>query len=62
MYSPKIAERLIPPLYRLRCERKQPMTHIVAEAIEQYLVAAGALTTDDDAAAQHSTRPDRRAA
>lgn len=43
MYSPKIAEHLIPPLYRLRCERKQPMTRLVAEAIEQYLAAAGAL-------------------
>jgi len=33
----------IPPLYRLRCERKQPMTRLVAEAIEQYLAAADAL-------------------
>ncbi|MGE3856859.1 MAG: hypothetical protein AB7G21_07865 [Dehalococcoidia bacterium] len=43
MYSPKIAEHLIPPLYRLRCERRQPMTRLVAEAIEQYLTAAGVL-------------------
>ena len=48
MYSPKIAEHLIPPLYLLRCERKQPMTRLVAEAIEQYLAAAGALPTNVD--------------
>ena len=56
MYSPKIAEHLIPPLYRLRCERKQPMTRLVAEAIEQYLAAADALPATVEPIAAHQGR------
>ena len=41
MYSPKIPERLIPILYRLGRERRRPMTHLVAEAIERYLADEG---------------------
>ncbi len=41
MYSPKISERLIPPLYRLGQSRGRPMTHLVAEAVERYLAAEG---------------------
>ena len=41
MYSPKISERLIPPLYRLGQARGRPMTHLVAEAVERYLAAEG---------------------
>jgi len=41
MYSPKIPERLIPPLYRLGQARGRPMTHLVAEAVERYLAAEG---------------------
>lgn len=41
MYSPKIPERLIPPLYRLGQAQGRPMTHLVAEAVERYLAAEG---------------------
>jgi len=41
MYSPKIPERLIPPLYRLGQAQGRPMTHLVAEAVEHYLAAEG---------------------
>ena len=37
MYSPKIKEELIPRLYRLRIQLKVPMTHLVNEAVENYL-------------------------
>ena len=43
MYSPKIDERLIPPLYRLARSRRQPMTRVVAEALAAYLASQGAL-------------------
>jgi len=41
MYSPKIPDRLIPPLYRLGQAQGRPMTHLVAEAVERYLAAEG---------------------
>jgi len=37
MYSPKIAEHLIPPIYRLARARGQHMTTVVNEALAQYL-------------------------
>jgi hypothetical protein len=37
MYSPKIVERLIPPLYRLARARGQHMTTLVNEAVAAYL-------------------------
>jgi len=37
MYSPKVDERLIPELYRLKQTTKKPMTHLVNEAIREYL-------------------------
>jgi predicted DNA-binding protein len=37
VYSPKIAERLVPRLYWLAKARGQPMTTLVAEIIEEYL-------------------------
>ena len=37
MYSPKINEQLIPTLYHLGKHKKKPMTHLVDEAITQYL-------------------------
>jgi len=43
MYSPKIPERLIPPLYWLGQAQGRPMTHLVAEAVEGYLAAEGCL-------------------
>jgi hypothetical protein len=50
MYSPKISERLIPPLYRLGQAQGRPMTHLVAEAVERYLAAEGWLDTIEPAA------------
>ncbi len=38
MYSPKIREDLIPKLYRLAKARKQPMTTLVNDLIEESLV------------------------
>jgi hypothetical protein len=35
MYSPKIAEELIPKLYKLGKEKKKPMTHIVNEILKE---------------------------
>jgi hypothetical protein len=37
MYSPKIPERLIHPLYQLSQTRRQPMTRVVAEILDAYL-------------------------
>jgi len=37
MYSPKINEQHIPTLYHLGKHKKRPMTHLVDEAITQYL-------------------------
>ena len=37
MYSPKIDERLIPPLYCLARARRQPMTRLVSEVLGAYL-------------------------
>ena len=48
MYSPKIPERLIPALYRLGRARRRPMTHLVAEALERYLLDEGWVDQDQD--------------
>lgn len=37
MYSPKISEQYIKPLYHLGKRVKKPMTRLVDEAIRQYL-------------------------
>ena len=37
MYSPKVPEEFIPRLWRLAQERKVPMTHLVRDAVVQYL-------------------------
>jgi predicted DNA-binding protein len=37
MYTPKIKEKLIRRLYRIKQEEKRPMTKIVNEIIETYL-------------------------
>lgn len=37
MYSPKINEQHIPILYHLGKRTKKPMTHLVNEAIAEYL-------------------------
>ena len=37
MYSPKIAEHLIPRIYRLARARRQHMTTLVNEALASYL-------------------------
>ena len=38
MYSPKIPEHLIPRLYRLARAQHRPMTRLVADAVELYLI------------------------
>ena len=37
MYSPKIPPILVQKLYQLKLRRRLPMTHLVKEAIEEYL-------------------------
>ena len=37
MYSPKIKEDYIPVLYKIARARRLPMTHIVREALDEYL-------------------------
>jgi len=37
MYSPKIKETYIPVLYKIARARGMPMTHIVREALDDYL-------------------------
>ena len=39
MYSPKIPEHLIPPLYRAAKAQRRPMTRLVADAVQRYLEA-----------------------
>ena len=44
MYSPKIDEKHIPVLYRLGKQTKKPMTHLVNEAITEYIAKEMSLT------------------
>lgn len=37
MYSPRIDEALIPPLYRLAKARRVPMTRLVSEILQEAL-------------------------
>ena len=37
MYSPKIAEELIPDLYRIKKEKKTPMTGLVNWILKEYI-------------------------
>lgn len=37
MYSPKIDEKYIPVLYKLGKELHKPMTHLVNDAVKDYL-------------------------
>ena len=60
MYSPKIPERLIPPLYRLARLRREPMTRVVAAALEAYLATQEAASDDTQRPcrpAPHRPRP-----
>ena len=50
MYSPKIAEHLIPRIYRLARARGQHMTTLVNEALASYLA-------DQDVPAAGNTHP-----
>lgn len=54
MYSPKIADRLVPRLYRMAKARGQHMTALVAEIIEEYLARQ-----PDGGNAPHDPGPDR---
>jgi hypothetical protein len=49
-YSPKIPERLIPSLYHAARARGMPMTRLVAEVLETYLVGQGRKAGDVAAA------------
>lgn len=62
MYSPKIPERFIPVLYTLARSRSRPMTHLVAEAVQQYLEAEGILPSDAKDGAKRDAGPRRLAA
>lgn len=64
MYSPKIPERLIPALYRLARSRGQPITKIVAEALEAYLASQNAVIgrTDDPRSHSDASLPAEKAA
>lgn len=48
MYSPKVPERFIPALYQLGRARRRPMTYLVAEAVERYLLDEGWLDRSVD--------------
>ena len=37
MYSPKINEKYIPILYNIGRQIKKPMTHLVNEAVSEYI-------------------------
>ena len=39
MYSPKIAEDLIPALYRISKQKRKPMTRVVDEILREKLAA-----------------------
>ena len=52
MYSPKIAEHLIPRIYRLARTRGQHMTTLVNEALATYLAEHDASAQLDSAPAQ----------
>ena len=46
MYSPKVREDLIPRLWHLARRRGVPMTALVAEAVEDYLIQYEGQDTD----------------
>ena len=46
MYSPRLPDRLTPPLYRQARAEGRPMTELAADAVERYLLEAGALEVD----------------
>lgn len=45
MYSPKIDEKHIPVLYQLGKRTEKPMTHLVNEAITEYIDNESIFTT-----------------
>lgn len=60
MYSPKIAERLIPQLYKLKLIAKKPMTTLVNEAIIEYLNLRKEIFNNEQPAQPYSrSRKDR---
>jgi hypothetical protein len=48
LYSPRIADELIHPLWLLAQERHVPMTHLVRDAVQQYLTAPALTDVTDD--------------
>ncbi len=55
MYSPKVREDLVPRLYRLKLRLNRPMTVLVAEAVEAYLLSH----SDPDLTATSPTETDQ---
>lgn len=41
MYSPKIKEELVRKLYQLKQQNRKPMTRMVNEAVNEYLIKRG---------------------
>jgi hypothetical protein len=62
MYSPNLSERLIPPLYRLARLRREPMTRVVAAALEAYLATQGTASDDTRRPCWPAARRPRRVA
>ena len=58
MYSPKIAEDLIPALYNLSKEKGKPMTSVVDEILRERVVTYKKSKTQKDSETDHpQTRP-----
>ncbi len=56
MYSPKIKENYIPVLYKIAKARRLPMTHIVREALDEYLNKPEIVSIEDN----NKKEPNRR--
>jgi len=60
MYSPKIKETYIPVLYKIAKARRLPMTHIVREALDEYLNKPEIVSIKIPREDNNKKEPDRR--
>ena len=60
MYSPKIKETYIPMLYKIAKARGLPMTHIVREALDEYLNKPEIVSIKTSKGDNNKKEPDRR--
>ena len=60
MYSPKIKEDYIPVLYKIARARRLPMTHIVREALDEYLNKPEIISIKTSKEDNNKKEPDRR--